>query len=301
MGCNRGCRVGGSYKTDGWTAVTSPGLVHSTPPKTSPNPQKLPSHHSPPSSASTSRRRRRLPALLPPHKVSSSAFSTPRHTTAATSLRLRPCSSRFLFLRRCSCSRTFFCSFLGPVVALREGRSSLSPRSQQVTHGTRKPLEIVASPAGAAAAAASVVRTRQGRGRGAALLLPLLSATTRSCCCSCCISAALFKEPVFTAATPFPFFPPLPSFLLASLASLPSRPFALYSPPDPQSRRESTRPSVPIASAASFPAGVRVAACRAWFWFGVLVSSFKAREVLAHLSFLVRFVGLRLASLGLSV
>jgi hypothetical protein len=138
-------------------------------------------------------------------------------------------------------------------------------------------------PVGAAAAApASVVlRTRQGttgRARGltaAAASLSLLSATRRCCC----ISAALFKEPVvFTAAiSSSPFLPRLrPGLPSCSPPSLPDPFFALYSPADPQCRSQAggNPPGRPFRSrppAASFPAGVRVAACmQDLVWLGFL-------------------------------
>ena len=148
----------------------------------------------------------------------------------------------------------------------------------------------------------STVRTRQRRGLGAALQLPLLSATTRSCCCCCCcISAALFKEPVFTAATPFPFLLP-PS----APVCLPSCSHRLRLPPFPtlcslfpcrSAEQEGIHPAVrsdrPCFFFSCWGQGCSL---QARVSVGVLVSShLKAREVLAHLSLLVRFLGLRLA------
>lgn len=268
-------------KTGGhWTLLA---LSTPLPPKNLANPPETPIP-SPLSSApllplhlTSPPHRRRFPALLSQGLLLGFLHATPHR-------RCHLPSSPALFFEP-------FSYLLSSVLLLQDlpklAPRSLSPRSpESLTELENRYSYSVPVGAAAAAPASVVLRTRQGttgraRGLTAAASLSLLSAT-RSCCC---ISAALFKEPVvFTAAIPSssPFLPRLRPGLPSCSPRLASPPFPtlslLFIPLPIRSagaRQEGIHPAVRSdrapPPAASFPAGVRVAACmQGLVWLGFL-------------------------------
>jgi hypothetical protein len=299
VGRNRACRVGDSYKKDGWTLDTT-RLVHSTPPK---KPRQTPRNSHPITSIL------RTTPPPPPHVATapppfpSSALTgspprlSPRHATPHRRCHLPSFVSGLVL-------RAFFFIIVGAPAPGPSEASSPLPLAEEpgvsLTELENRYSYSVPVGAAAAAPASVVLRTRQGttgRARG-------LTAAA-SLCFQLLVAAAAFpllflKSPssLLRPFPPPPFFlrspAPRSAFLLASPRLPPFPTLSLLFIPLPirsaGARQEGNPPGRPFRSrappAASFPAGVRVAACmQGLVWLG-FSCHLNAREVLARLSLL---------------